>query len=196
MIEINLVPEQQRKKRKIASHAKESVSVPAEKLTGIAVGLVILLGIMHVLLQIFIGFQFTQNKKIAKELEIIAPQKNNVDRVVMELRKLQEKAKAMAGITTTKKIQWAVKLNEISDNVPRGLWLNRLTWEDNNFVIHGSSVSKQKSEIISVHEFTAKLKGSEPFMRDFHNIELGLIKSRQIGETQVVDFTITAEVKE
>ena len=196
MIEINLVPEHLRKKRKSQGLTGGDVKLPKETLIGLGGGVVALLLVLHILFQVFITTRFVQHRNYKSELDKIMPEKIKVDKILQELKALQAKAKNMDKITEGSNIVWSEKMQGISDNLTRGAWLNRITLENNALFIHGSSVSKDKAEMINVHKFTSSLKESEDFMKDFSNIELELIKSRKINVTQTADFIIKADLKE
>ena len=196
MIEINLVPEHLRKKRNSQGLTGGDVKLPKETLIGLGGGVVALLLVLHILFQVFITTRFVQHRNYKSELDKIMPEKIKVDKILQELKALQAKAKNMDKITEGSNIVWSEKMQGISDNLTRGAWLNRITLENNALFIHGSSVSKDKAEMINVHKFTSSLKESEDFMKDFSNIELELIKSRKINVTQTADFIIKADLKE
>jgi len=91
-------------------------------------------------------------------------------------------------------LSWSRKLNAISDNLPRGIWLDWVGMDGKVLLIRGTSVSKSNTEIISIHNFTENLSKSADFMLGLRNVETGLIKSRNIASTPVADFSISAEL--
>ncbi len=196
MIEINLVPQSLRKKKKSSGLLGRTLVIPREAVVGLVGGIVALLLLVHIVLQSLITVRFVHHKKLQNDLSRIASQKTNVDRIVGELKDLRQRYQAIEAVAGEKNISWARKLNEISDNLPRGVWLNRIMLDGNTLLIQGSAVSKNKTEMINVHNFTSNLKASEAFMNDFRELELGLIKSRNVNLTPVADFTIRADLKE
>lgn len=195
MIEINLVPESLRKKRKSKALLGRNVVLPREAVVGLVGGAVVVLLLVHVLLQFLISVKFVQHKDYKSQSEKMAAQKTNVDAVVQELKRLQGKYKSAGKIAGDKNISWARKLNELSDSLPRGVWMSRITLDGDTLLIQGSAVSKNKTEMINVHNFTSNLKADQVFMTSFSNLELGLIKSRTINQTPIADFTIRADIK-
>ena len=196
MIEINLLPPQLRKKRKTANFVSQSIVLPRETVIALVGGVLFFLLFIHSVLQFVIAIKFVQIKRYERQLTKIAPEKASADRVVQELRTLQGKVKSIENVAGERKILWAKKLNQISDAVPRGVWLTRLTFQDGVLILQGSAVSKSKNEMSSVHAFTSNLKNQSGFTDYLTNIELGLIKSRKINTTQIADFTITADVQQ
>jgi len=196
MIEINLVPEQLRKTRKSKTKFGSGFSLPKEAVVGLIGGGIILLLLVHALLQFFITVQFVQHKQLKGESESLAGEKAGVEVVLKDLKALQTKFKSVEKIAGTESVSWSQKLSEISLNSPRGVWLNRITLDGKVLLIQGSAVSKNKAEMINVHNFTSNLKNSEVFMASFRDLELGLIKSREINVTPIADFTIRADLKQ
>ena len=196
MIEINLLPLQLRKKRKGVNLVSRSILLPRETVIALVGGFLFFVLFIHAVLQFVIAIKFVQIKRYERQLTRIAPDKANADRVIQELRVLQAKVKSIEGVAEQRKILWAKKLNEISDALPRGVWLTRLTFQDGILIMQGSAVSKSKNEMSNVHAFTASLKSSPGFTQNLSNIELGLIKSRKVNTTQIADFTISADVQQ
>ena len=112
--------------------------------------------------------------------------------VIAELRSIQNKLKAVKEVTEEKKILWAEKLNQISDSLPRGVWLKELSLVDDALMIQGSAVSKENDEILSVHKFASNLKGNENFKKNFSEIEMAIHKTHKLGMTSIADFSIDA----
>ena len=194
MIEINLLPPQLRKKRKTANLVSRTIALPRDTVIALAGGAIFFLLFVHAVLQFVIAIKFVQIKRYERQLEKIAPDKANADRVVQELRVLQAKVIAIEDVAGQRKVLGAKKLNEISNALPPGIWLTRLAFQDGLLVMQGSAVSKTKNEMSTVHSFTANLKNEQGFNDSLSNIELGLIKSRKINTTPIADFTITADV--
>jgi len=197
MIEINLIPESQRKrKRKPLALGGRDVHIPREAVIGLIGGLLVVLLLVHVVLQLLITYKFFQHKKINDQWEQMSSSQTNVNRVLNELRRLQGNMKAVDSIRGKTGISWAQKLNLISDLVPRGVWLDWISMDGQTLVLRGSSVSKNNTQIISIHNLTENLSNSDAFMQGLQNIETGLIKSRTLQVTPIADFSISAELKE
>lgn len=195
MIDINLIPENLKKKRK--SHMlPAALNIPQEAIIGLVGGLFVLLLLVHVVLQLIIFVKFAQHARYKNRWEKLSPEKEKTDLIVSQLRSNQSKIKSIEEITTSKRVTWAQKLNDISDSIPRGVWLNKISVEDKVVVIEGSAVSKIKDEMISmVGLFAANLKEQKNFMMDLTNLEVGSIQRRKSQVAEVADFTITAKLK-
>ena len=195
MIEINLVPEQLRKKRKATAGAPSTdTSFSQAKLMSTVGNTIKILLCVHIPFQIFIVFKTIQYHKYEQERGVLSPERKSTEDAVKQLKDMQEKSKSMQGIAAKRDIFWSKKMNEISDNLPRGLWLARVALDKDVLIIQGSALLKDETKM-SIHSLTANLKSSAIFMDSFHDIEPGLIKRREIGPSSVQDFTITANLK-
>ena len=194
MIKINLVPEALRRKKKSIVSVNMR-SIPRELVVGFIGGFVVLLFFVHVFLQLFIFFRFAEHARHKKQWERLLPDKEKTDKVINEMRSLQSKINAVDKITAGKRILWAQKLNEISDSLPRGVWLNTISVEDNMFLLDGSAVSKSHDEMINISNFASSLKNKKPFMTGLQNLEVGSIQRRLVKVTEVIDFVITIKLQ-
>lgn len=198
MIEINLVPEQLRKKKKVQPVAKKvraEGGASRKKFAWLIVLGVFVLLSAHIGLQVFITRKFVQHRDQSQKWEEVEPKKAKADETLQDLKKMRERMNSMEQLSGGVKILWAQKLNEISDGLPRGVWLSRIVLDEEGMTIFGSAVSKNKEEMISVHHFASQLKGNKIVLEHFSDVELGLIKSRKVNITQVADFTIIADLK-
>ncbi len=194
MIEINLVPAESRKKKK-KSLLPGGFNIPLEVVIGIGGGLVMLLVCIDIFLVVFNVSKIGEHKKLKAEWEQILPAKENVDQVMNQMRDYQAKVKSIEDLTTLNQIIWAEKLNILSDQIPRGVWLKKVAISDGMFFVSGSAISRQKKEMISVHTFTANLKDSDRFLNGFKDFELGSIERGNVSDTDVADFLITIKIK-
>jgi Tfp pilus assembly protein PilN len=193
MIDINLIPPHLKKKEK--SKLLGKVNIPLEVIIGCGGGLLVLLGVMHVLL-LFVNIgKLAQHKGLQKQWEATRPGKENVDSVVSEMRVFQGKYKAIEDITGKGRLSWAQKLNILSDSLPRGVWLKKINLDEKMLFIEGSAISKETTEIISIHHLTSNLKDDDYFSEHFSDLELGSIHRRKIKNVEIADFVITMKIK-
>ena len=89
---------------------------------------------------------------------------------------------------------WSPKFNAISDVLPRGLWIRKMTLDKTGLVVEGSGVSKTQNEINEVGLFLSALKRNNDFMKDFSSLEVNSIQ-RETNTIEVTDFTVMAKVK-
>ena len=194
MIEINLVPEELRKKRKKSSTDKSPV--PLEIIIGIGGGFLVLLFLIHVGLSLFFMGQKIKNGQLEVQWQKLLPDKERVDVVTSEIRALENKKAQMQTVLLSNNILWAKKLNRISDDLPKGVWLRKVSLDHKVFLIEGSAVARQYEEMINVHAFMTNLKNDIEFVKYFNEIEIGSMQRRKINEVEIADFVITIAIKD
>jgi len=194
MIDINLVPLHLRSKTRRSLFGGEN-GVPLEIVIGYGGGLLAFLVVVHVIFLAINISKIAQHKILQSEWETIRPSKEDVDSVVNDMRMLQGKYKAVEDILNKGGVPWSQKLNVLSDSLPRGVWLKKITLKDEMFFIEGSAISKDSNEIISVHHYTSALKESKDFLDHFTDLELGSIQRRRIKNVEIADFVITIKLK-
>jgi Tfp pilus assembly protein PilN len=195
MIQINLVPVALRKK-KGTQFLAGNLKIPMEVLVGTALGLVMLLVCAHVLLIFLNVGKVMQHKSLQAHWEKMQPEKKKADEVVQRLRELQARNTDVVNMKTGHGLLWSQKLNIISDALPKGVWIKKISLKEKMLFIEGSSISRQKREMSNVHAFTSALKNEKKFLESFSDLELGSIQRRNIQNLEVVDFLITTKIKE
>ena len=193
MININLIPPHLRQRRK--SRLWGRLNIPLEIIIGCGAGLLMFLALIHILLLLLNVRKLAYHQILKGKWEAMAPDKENVDSVINEMRAVQGKYKAIEDIVTKGGVSWAQKLNLLSDNLPRGMWFNKLVLDDEMLLVEGSAISRDTNEIINVHRLTVGLKENAEFMRDFVDLELGSIQRRKIKNVEIADFVITMRLK-
>ncbi len=193
MIEINVVPPELRKKKK-KKLLPGGVDVPPEVIIGSIGGLFFLLILVHIGLLVINVAKMKEHKGLKQEWQSILPHKQKVDGVVTDMRRLQNKHKAIVRVTGGERIYWAQKLNVISNELPRGVWLTKIALTDEMLFIEGSAISKSQDELINVHKFTSNLKRQPQFMSELTELELGSIQRRTERGIDVADFLITTKL--
>jgi Tfp pilus assembly protein PilN len=194
MIEVNLIPEGLRKKKR--SSSSPAAAGGSKSVLFLQIGTVVFFYIIvHALLHLWYHQQAGKKLRLKREWDALAGQKKEADDLLVELKDLQAKKKSIEEVTGLSRILWAQKLNEISNELPRGVWLKEISFDEGTFLIHGSAISRHEAEMLNVHKFLGNLKKNKSFQRDFSDIDLGVIKSREIENTPVADFTIILDLK-
>ena len=101
----------------------------------------------------------------------------------------------ISDITVSKSVLWAPKFNAISDSLPRGLWIKKMTLDKLGLTVEGSVVSKNRSEINNVDMFLSALRQNEGFMKDFSSLEVNSIQGGRSNSVEVTDFSVMAKLK-
>ncbi len=194
MIEINLTPLSLRKKKK-SPFLFKGLNIPLEVVIGLGGGLIVLLILIHTVLLCINIQQIAQHKGLQKKWNSLLPSKENVDGVLNELRALQGKQKAAEGVLFEDKIRWSETLSALSESLPPGVWLKRISLEEGLFAIEGSAVATEVEGMINVHKFTSRLKKEKKFLDHFVDLELGSIQRHKIKHMDIADFVITMKLK-
>ena len=112
------------------------------------------------------------------------------------MRGLEAELKSIQPIATNNHILWSQKLNIMSDQLPRGVWLKRIILNNEDvFMIEGSTIVKENEELVNVHRFTSSLKKDPHFLDHLMDFELGSIKRHAVGHVEIVDFLLTTKIK-
>lgn len=193
MIEINVVPQELRKRKK-QKLLPGGVDIPPEVVIGSIGGLFFLLILVHIGLLFLNITRMKEHKLLKQEWAAVSPQKDAVDEVVNQMRQLQNKYKAIVDVTGGETVWWAEKLNLISNELPRGVWLTKVALTNEMLFIEGSAISKNQDELINVHKFTSNLRRQSKFMGDLTELELGSIQRRTERGIDVADFLITTKL--
>jgi len=188
MIEINLLPEELRKKK---SEPSFNLNMEAEKIKfwilGGAVGILIL-----IVMLLFAGSYIRK----AQIDGLLAREKNfstkfsQVDSINKEITVLKIKMSVLDQLTK-RKFLWTEKLNQLSDLILPGIWFTHVyTDSENRLIIEGSVVSKSEEAMASVGKFMKNLKDDQQFFKDFKNIKLESVQRKNKEERDMVDFKI------
>lgn len=194
MIEINLLPEKLRKKKR--TRETPTVQIPKELIIGLVGGLVCLLIIIHLILLSFTLGAKMNLSGLEKQWRELAPAKQRVDSVKQEIASIESKMKYMVSLRANKRILWAKMLNAISDDMVRGAWLTRIYFGENTLKIEGSAVSKKGEELINVGKLANNFKEDKAVYSELKGLEIASIQRKNIKSTETVDFVIIAGIKE
>ncbi|MDP2920796.1 MAG: PilN domain-containing protein [Candidatus Omnitrophota bacterium] len=188
MIEINLLPEELRKRK---TEPSLNLNMEVEKykfwIIGGSAGFLVFLAAI-----LFLGSIVRQaqiNSLTAKEKNF-AVKLGELDSINKEIGALKAKMGTLDQLTK-RRFLWAEKLNQLSDLVLPGIWFTRVyTDGENRLIIEGSVISKSEEAMASVGKFMKNLKDSEIFFRDFKNIKLESVQRKNKEEMDIVDFKI------
>lgn len=195
MIEINLLPERFRKKK--PRLAISFPQLPREILILLLGGILCLLIFIHILLVGVLIIQKVRLSSLSRGWQKMAPAKAQTDDLKEQIAKIENRLRSFDTATDqSKRIIWAKKMNQLSDFLPPGVWLTKLSFLNDKFIIEGSAISKRGEEMVMVGKFTSSLKNDSAFTSDFKDIELTSINRKLIQSVEVADFVITATLKD
>ncbi len=200
MIEINLLPEELRKKEKIKLDLPE---VPVFKILSTVLIVVISAQILLSTFAVYQKIEFIRTKKAVEKLinedREIAARKAETLAMSNDLKEI----KAM----TERKFLWAVLLNALSDSMTKGVWLRSLSVatlaaNEPTSKKKGGKVQKRRilnlegsvigsgQETAIIGKFIQQLKESPRFGEWFEDIKLSAINQKKIKDFDVYDFVL------
>ncbi|NTV29388.1 MAG: PilN domain-containing protein [Candidatus Omnitrophica bacterium] len=194
MIQFNFIPEQLRKERGgFLSHGFGGVA--SEIFIGILLLVFGILFALHVsLVGVLLfkvgGYQMLQLKWNAMEVD-----KKLFDQISSESKAIQVRLNSLKPITSQAGFRWARVFNEVSDSVPKGIWLRQMEFSKGLLTISGSSVSKMANEMVSVGNFVAALKGKSSIKDAFTGVDVDSIQRREGTSLSIADFKLKAKRK-
>ena len=184
MIEINLLPPDLRK-QEIVKHFKTPVIIYFVTMTALA---------FHLMFFVLNVYKKAQLSSLDNAWEKAQPQFKEIEVLKNSLAIKREKAKVMEQILG-RNIYFTEFFDKINKAIPKGLWLNRLSFSYDGLVIGGSVFSFGTEEVSLVNKFFNELKNDEFFISNFNNFNLDSVQRRVIKEYEVLDFLLTAEIK-
>ncbi len=187
MIQINLLPEEMRRRK--GPQLKLDIRNSKVKMiaAGSAIGTLVLLILF---LSLGTSIRKGQTRRLLAREQAIRAQKSEAETVNNEVTLLRTKISTLDQIAK-QEFFWAEKLNRISDLVLPGIWLTRIhTDSENRLIIEGSVVSKNEEAMASVGKFMKDVREDNDFFRDFANIKLESVQRKNIDDRDVVDFKI------
>jgi len=195
MIDINLIPPAFRKDGKADSDAV-AINIPHEILSGVLVGVIVLILIVHLSLGAIWGIGMLRLSHYDAQWQQVGPDKAIQDGLNKKSAELKKRIKMLSDMTINKEILWAPKFNAISDALPKGLWVTKMILDKTGLTIDGSVVSKSRNEINNVDTFVSKLRQNNAFMKGFISLEVNSIQSGRNNSIDVTDFTVMAKANE
>jgi Tfp pilus assembly protein PilN len=193
MIKLNFIPEYERRDK--SGLLSAGWAIPLEVIIGILVAAVGLIVLIHISLGCLAGFKVAQQQILQVKWNAMAADKKAVDDIFNESKALQTKFSTLQPITSQVNFQWAHLLNDISDSVPKGIWLREISFNRGILNISGSSVSKIKNEMISAGNFVSALKEKPTMRESFTGIDIDSIQRREDTALSIADFSLKAKQK-
>lgn len=190
MIEINLLPQELKKilKKQVTSDRKiKRIFYIAVLVFGILIFIHIIL--LNIAIMKKIQFATLNNKWQQRKLDWQA-----VENFKKGIQGTGEDAQIIPQLMN-KRMLWAKKINQLSLNLPSGVWFNEITITPKGFILKASVVSLQKEDMNLVNQFIDNIKKDTEFFKDFQNLELNYVQGRTVGGYDVTDFTIQGALK-
>ena len=199
MIEINLLPEELRKKEKVALDLPE---IPVFKILWVILAIVVS---AQILLSIFAVYQTMELIQVKKGVETLAKENREISVRKAETVAMSVQLKEIQALTE-RKFLWSVLLNAMSDSMTKGVWLRSLSVttvaaDDAGLRKKGSapkgrtlnlegSVIGSGQETAIIGKFIKQLKETPQFGELFEDIKLSAINQKKIKDYDVYDFVL------
>ena len=209
MIEINLLPEELRKRR---------IELPEISFLPIIIAFLGIVIIAHLLLGLSINLKTKSLRRLEKRWQEVLPDKENADKFKHELTVMRTKIDTIDNLIQSR-TSWAKKLSDLSDAMIPSVWLNRL-WLEKRVVLqkpeageseegstepkrvivktlhlNGSVVATGGEGTATIGTFIKSLKNNEEFFADFKEIESAFIQRSQLKDIEVMDFELICYFK-
>jgi len=132
MIDINLLPEELRKKEsRFKKIDLSGLSIDIKKIPVVSIGIaaVSVLLLFHAVL-FLVGINSRSSlKAISKTMSELAPEKSEADSLKNEVSLINRKIAAIDGLMV-KRFSWAKKMNALSDSVTSGIWITEISYDE------------------------------------------------------------------
>jgi len=199
MIEINLLPKELRVKTKEDAPdqavAKTAAGFNSDKLFIYAIPVLLALFVLvHLYFAVISIAKGGRLVSLERKWMALEPQKKILDEFNQKYSVNSQDA-GLTKLLISQRILWAQKLNQLSLNLPSGVWFNDLALSKQNLTIQGSVISLQKDEFGLISNLLDSLKSDKEFFKDFSNLELSNVQKRSVGSYDIADFVLTGVLK-
>lgn len=189
MIEINLLPQELRKRQAL------QFALPQKYLNNALLLVIALIALLHILLQALIIANNLMFTYAERRLANIQPQKRLVDEMKSEVQKYKTLEDLFLQLGT-QRIRSAPVLNFISDNLPQGVWLTEFSLSKEGWEFRGACVSVTAGEMAQIGKLLNALKQDAHINKVFPELELAQVARKKLGATEVVEFIISSKKQE
>lgn len=201
MIEINLLPEDKRGKAKAPAAAavgKPAAGMPSpQDLKKALYAVPVIAGIL-VFAHLYLGIvQFgvaLERGALEKKLASFQPQMTDLSGFKARYESVSQDEKVMQELAA-KNIPWSKKLNQLSLNLPAGIWFRDLAANSRQLSISGSAVALAGDQVELIKLFMGALRGDADFYGDFSGFDMGSVQKRAVGSYEVADFAVSMDPK-
>lgn len=187
MIEINFLPVKYRKRNIQLPDLSEIKAIP------IIIGVFSFLIGVYLILSIILAVKTGALNRLNNEWQGMTGEKQHVDEIKKEIKYFKGKADLIDKLVGGRML-WAKKLNQLSDLIPDGIWLENLELgsrkDQQVLILKGNVFSRSKEETALTGDFIKSLRDNREFFADFSDIELESIKRHKLGETEVMEFNL------
>jgi len=192
MIELNLIPEEFKKKKKKFEIPEIQIAPVAAVFAGILVVVQLFLGGI-----VLIGK--AQLAALDKTWQGLEPKRQVLDDLKKSITFTDKKIKSLE-VLMEARVSWAELLNALSDSLTANIWLTELSsirheGKSRNLKLSGSALARGEGATRDIARFIKALKANKNFFRNFEDIELVSIKEGSQAGQNVMNFTLACKFK-
>jgi len=187
MIEINLLPEELRPRQ-------VKFIIPPEIFLLIILSVFSLLVIIHLYLGARLLFKSLHYRSLNRQWVQLESQRKMADEWKQEHKVNSQHSEYVRGLIS-QRVTVSDKMQILSDALPKGIWFNRLSLKQKEFLLEGSVISLKKDQMSLLNLFLNFLNKDKRFSKDFVRLELGRMSMRTLGGYPVMDFVLEGGLK-
>ena len=186
MLQINLLPESERKATLSPVEQFHRTPLMAIVIIGMAAFVVVLL--------IPLSLRRRQLQHLRTEIQALTPKKAELDQLQEVIHRLRAQETAFQGLEHGQR-RWSKRLNTISTMTPEGVWFTDLALDPaRGLVIQGSAIGQGATEMVHIGRLVQELKNDADFASAVKDIQIESIKRAQDREIEIVQFTLTCSL--
>jgi hypothetical protein len=190
MIEINLLPEELKKK---TPTAEQRYMQPNRLIYLLFVPAGLLISV-HLYLTAAVLFKNYQYQALRAKWVRLEPERKRLGAIKEDYAIKSSDVKATQELIV-RSVSWSEKLNKLSLYLPSGIWFNEIVISPKEFILNGSVISLTKEELTLINKFIDSFKKDPAFFKDFLSLELSTVQRRAIATYEVLDFTLSGKLK-
>jgi len=198
MIEINLLPKELRRKKKVTQQA--AIEMPKIPVVPIGFGIVAVLVVVHLLFMAITISNKAKLSKLEKNWTNLEPQRKQTEKIAKEIAALTQKDLAISKIAKGS-LSWTKLLSGLNKAVIPNVWLSGFDLKINeptkkvkeytvNFTITGYALGASEQATALVGKFISSLERINDFSEYFDIIELENMRSSIIAGDEVMLFNL------
>lgn len=199
MIEIDLLPEKLRVKK------KQALSLPSLPIIPIVIAVIGVLVAIQLLLVVLVQAKKVVFNSLNGKYSSISTSYLQATTLEKDLKDLTYKIDTVEKLSGSR-FKVAKELNDLSDSLVPGVWLKSIDVKKEEsaaeggalreaLVIVGSSIVSGEKEDGYIGKFVSSLKGNASFSEDFSAIEMVKMERKKIRNTEVLDFIVVCTFK-
>lgn len=199
MIELNLLPEELRKKKK-------KFEMPEIPVVMIAAWFIGFLAVLQLLLGGWVLLSKRQLVALDTKWLALAPEKAELDSIRKVLLGDGRKTNAIEALIA-QRLSWARLLDELSNSLSANIWFTELAYRKDSaglsgggaavesLTLSGSAAARGEQATQDIARFIKALKANKSFFKYFDDIELVSINKGLHADEELMNFTLACKFK-